>query len=63
MNTDIYQTGNVVDTVISGLLVYSTYKVGKQFYILTMGAGLSAFSITSTLFWSVMIAGQINYLS
>jgi hypothetical protein len=28
-----------------------------------MGAGWAGFSITSTLFWSVMIAGQLNYLT
>ena len=63
MNTDIYRTGNAVDAMVGAFLCYSTFKVGKQFYILTLGAGWSAFSITSTLFWSVMIAGQLNYLT
>ena len=63
MNTDIYKTGNAVDTMVGLMLFYSTFKVGKQFYILTMGGGWAAFSVTSVLFWSVMIAGQLNYLT
>ena len=63
MNTDIYRTGNAVDAMVGAMLFYSTFKVGKQFYILALGAGWASFSITSTLFWSVMIAGQLNYLT
>jgi hypothetical protein len=63
MNTDIYRTGNAVDAMVGAMLFYSAYKVGSQFYILTLLGGWASFSITSTLFWSVMIAGQLNYLT
>jgi len=60
MNTDIYQTANIVDSLIGGLLVFSSYKVFKQLYTL---ATLGSISITSTVFWSVLIAAQVNYLT
>ena len=63
MNTDIYQTGNMVDTMVGGFLVYSSYKFLKQFYILFAGAGFTAMSVPYTLFWGVMIAGQVQFLT
>ncbi len=57
MNTDIYKTGNAVDTMVGAMLFYSAYKLGKQFYILTLGAGWAAFSLTSSFFWAVLVAG------
>jgi hypothetical protein len=62
MNTGVYQTANTVDTIISAFGVLALYKVTKQLYNLGF-YGLQAFSITSTLFWSVMIAAQVNYLT
>ena len=63
MNTDIYKTANMVDGLVGTLLFYSSYKVLKQFYILTFGAGLAGFSFTSTLIWSILVAAQTNYLT
>ena len=63
MNTDIYHTGNMVDTMVGGFLVYSSYKFLKQFYILFAGAGFTAMSVPYTLFWGVMIAGQVQFLT
>ena len=63
MNTEIYQTGNLLDTMVGSFLIFSSYKVFNQLYILTLGAGFSAFSFTSTAFWSVLILAQVNYLT
>jgi hypothetical protein len=63
MNHEIYNTGYMVDTMVGGMLIYSTYKLGRQFYTLAFGAGLAGFSFTSTAVWSVLIFAQLNYLA
>ncbi|TNV81271.1 hypothetical protein FGO68_gene2068 [Halteria grandinella] len=62
MNHEIYNTSNMVDTMVGGLLVFSSYKVAKQLYILTLGAGWAGVSLTSAGVWSLLIAAQLNYL-
>ena len=62
MNTDIYQTANIVDTLVGSLMIFCSYKVAKQFYLLGY-YGLSNFSFLSTGFYSLMILAQLNYLT
>ena len=61
MNTEIYETGNIVDGLVSGALIFSTYKIARQIYYLAMSTG--TFSITASAFWAVMIFTQVGYLN
>ena len=49
--------------MVTSFMLFSTYKFAKQFYILFFGVGFAGMSIPYTVFWGLMIAAQMNYLT
>ena len=50
-NTDVYQTAEYVDMFCSGLIVFSTYKVARNSYIMATQAGTMMSYAPFTFLW------------
>jgi hypothetical protein len=62
-NREIYRHAEYVDTILSGITVYSAYKIAKYAYVLgAFGYGSAAFSLWGFGFWWVALFVQTRYL-
>ena len=58
-NREVYQTADMVDTMVTGTMVYSLYKVSRNLYALAMA---KPWSPLWTGFWSLMAFTQGKFL-
>ena len=62
-NREIYRHAEYVDTLLSGIALYSSYKVAKYAYILgAYGYASAEFSLWGCGFWWVALFVQTRYL-
>jgi hypothetical protein len=62
-NWEIYRYAEYLDTILSGITVYSAYKIAKYAYVLgAFGYGSAAFSLWGFGFWWVALFVQTRYL-